>query len=162
MKDEQTAAAALDMIAMLEPAKGAVMFDLTLHGVGQKYDLAKLLVEPPFPSAYAVGAGGGRARLPARARPFRTAARGRAPSPSASGRWSTPRRRCLRRAGRLQGLATAMQRWCGGAPARCSARRTGCTAKRSTAGSDSATKARHGFTRRFQAANEIQQFGSNA
>ncbi|RVC62723.1 DUF4350 domain-containing protein, partial [Mesorhizobium sp. M2A.F.Ca.ET.046.02.1.1] len=48
LKDEQTAAAALDMIAMLEPAKGAVMFDLTLHGIGQKYDLAKLLVEPPF------------------------------------------------------------------------------------------------------------------
>ena len=24
------------------------MFDLTLHGVGQKYDLARLLVEPPF------------------------------------------------------------------------------------------------------------------
>ncbi|SFO54561.1 hypothetical protein SAMN03159463_02200 [Mesorhizobium sp. NFR06] len=48
LKEEQTAAAALDMIAMLEPAKGAVMFDLTLHGVGQKYDLAKLLVEPPF------------------------------------------------------------------------------------------------------------------
>ncbi|CDX61172.1 conserved hypothetical protein [Mesorhizobium plurifarium] len=48
LKDEQTAAAALDMIAMIEPAKGAVMFDLTLHGIGQKYDLAKLLVEPPF------------------------------------------------------------------------------------------------------------------
>jgi len=48
LKDEQTAAAALDMIAMIEPAKGAVMFDLTLHGIGQNYDLAKLLVEPPF------------------------------------------------------------------------------------------------------------------
>ncbi|RUU02675.1 DUF4350 domain-containing protein [Mesorhizobium sp. USDA-HM6] len=48
LKDPQKAAAALDMIAMLEPAKGAVMFDLTLHGVGQGYDLAKLLVEPPF------------------------------------------------------------------------------------------------------------------
>ncbi|TGQ53666.1 DUF4350 domain-containing protein [Mesorhizobium sp. M1C.F.Ca.ET.193.01.1.1] len=48
LKDEQKAAAALDMIAMLEPAKGAVMFDLTLHGIGQNYDLAKLLVEPPF------------------------------------------------------------------------------------------------------------------
>jgi len=46
--DEQKAAAALDMIAMLEPAKGAVMFDLTLHGIGQNYDLGKLLVEPPF------------------------------------------------------------------------------------------------------------------
>ncbi|MDX8496052.1 DUF4350 domain-containing protein [Mesorhizobium sp. VK22B] len=48
LKDPQKAAAALDMIAMLEPAKGAVMFDLTLHGVGQGIDLAKLLVEPPF------------------------------------------------------------------------------------------------------------------
>lgn len=48
LKDPQKAAAALDMIAMLEPGKGAVMFDLTLHGAGQKYDLAKLLVEPPF------------------------------------------------------------------------------------------------------------------
>lgn len=48
LKDEQKAAAALDMIAMLEPAKGAVMFDLTLHGIGQNYDLGKLLVEPPF------------------------------------------------------------------------------------------------------------------
>jgi hypothetical protein len=48
LKDPQTAAAALDIIAMLEPAKGAVMFDLTLHGFGQRYDLAKLLVEPPF------------------------------------------------------------------------------------------------------------------
>lgn len=48
LKDEQKAAAALDMIAMLEPGKGAVMFDLTLHGIGQKYDLARLLVEPPF------------------------------------------------------------------------------------------------------------------
>lgn len=48
LKDEQRAAAALDMIAMLEPAKGAVMFDLTLHGIGQNYDLAKLLIEPPF------------------------------------------------------------------------------------------------------------------
>ncbi|RWM05918.1 MAG: DUF4350 domain-containing protein [Mesorhizobium sp.] len=48
LKDSQKAAAALDMIAMLEPAKGAVMFDLTLHGIGQNYDLAKLLIEPPF------------------------------------------------------------------------------------------------------------------
>ncbi|MGX5803923.1 DUF4350 domain-containing protein [Bradyrhizobium sp. Arg314] len=46
--DEQKAAAALDMIAMLEPAKGAVMFDLSMHGIGGNYDLAKLLVEPPF------------------------------------------------------------------------------------------------------------------
>ncbi|QKD04387.1 DUF4350 domain-containing protein [Mesorhizobium loti] len=48
LKDPQKAAAALDIISMLEPGKGAVTFDLTLHGVGQKYDLAKLLVEPPF------------------------------------------------------------------------------------------------------------------
>ncbi|MBZ9815445.1 DUF4350 domain-containing protein [Mesorhizobium sp. CA7] len=48
LKDEQKAAAALDIIAMLEPAKGAVMFDLTLHGIGGNYDLAKLLIEPPF------------------------------------------------------------------------------------------------------------------
>ncbi|ESZ07918.1 DUF4350 domain-containing protein [Mesorhizobium sp. L48C026A00] len=42
------AAAALDLIALLQPEKGQVMFDLTLHGAGRKYDLAKLLVEPPF------------------------------------------------------------------------------------------------------------------
>lgn len=48
LKDPQKAAAALDMIAMLEPSKGAVAFDLTLHGAGRKYDLAKLLIEPPF------------------------------------------------------------------------------------------------------------------
>ncbi|SJM30067.1 DUF4350 domain-containing protein [Mesorhizobium delmotii] len=42
------AAAALDLIALLQPEKGPVMFDLTLHGAGRKYDLAKLLVEPPF------------------------------------------------------------------------------------------------------------------
>jgi len=48
LADEQKAAAALDMIAMLEPSKGAVMFDLTAHGIGQSYDLAKLLIEPPF------------------------------------------------------------------------------------------------------------------
>ncbi|BCG95169.1 DUF4350 domain-containing protein [Mesorhizobium sp. 131-2-1] len=48
LKDLDKARAALDLIAMLEPGKGAVMFDLTLHGAGRKYDLAKLLVEPPF------------------------------------------------------------------------------------------------------------------
>lgn len=48
LKDPDKAKAALDLIAMLEPGKGAVMFDLTLHGAGRKYDLAKLLVEPPF------------------------------------------------------------------------------------------------------------------
>ncbi|RWF55681.1 MAG: DUF4350 domain-containing protein [Mesorhizobium sp.] len=48
LKDADKAAAALDLIALLEPEKGPVMFDLTLHGAGRKYDLAKLLVEPPF------------------------------------------------------------------------------------------------------------------
>jgi hypothetical protein len=46
--DSDKAAAALDLIALLQPEKGPVMFDLTLHGAGRKYDLAKLLVEPPF------------------------------------------------------------------------------------------------------------------
>lgn len=46
--DSAKAAAALDLIALLQPEKGPVMFDLTLHGAGRKYDLAKLLVEPPF------------------------------------------------------------------------------------------------------------------
>ncbi|TIQ54199.1 MAG: DUF4350 domain-containing protein, partial [Mesorhizobium sp.] len=46
--DPDKAAAALDLIALLQPEKGPVMFDLTLHGAGRKYDLAKLLVEPPF------------------------------------------------------------------------------------------------------------------
>ncbi|UCI06029.1 DUF4350 domain-containing protein [Mesorhizobium sp. B1-1-8] len=48
LQDEQKAVAALSLIAMLESRRPAVMFDLTLHGIGQKYDLAKLLVEPPF------------------------------------------------------------------------------------------------------------------
>ncbi|RWE66072.1 DUF4350 domain-containing protein [Mesorhizobium sp.] len=48
LKDADKAAAALDLIALLEPETGPVMFDLTLHGAGRKYDLAKLLVEPPF------------------------------------------------------------------------------------------------------------------
>ncbi|TIP08636.1 DUF4350 domain-containing protein [Mesorhizobium sp.] len=46
--DSGKAAAALDLIALLQPENGPVMFDLTLHGAGRKYDLAKLLVEPPF------------------------------------------------------------------------------------------------------------------
>lgn len=46
--DEQKAAAALDLIAMLQPRTGGVMFDLSLHGIGGNYDLAKLMVEPPF------------------------------------------------------------------------------------------------------------------
>ncbi|RWP37649.1 DUF4350 domain-containing protein [Mesorhizobium sp.] len=48
LADSTKAAAALDLIALLQREKGQVMFDLTLHGAGRKYDLAKLLVEPPF------------------------------------------------------------------------------------------------------------------
>ncbi|MCV3210062.1 DUF4350 domain-containing protein [Mesorhizobium sp. YC-39] len=48
LKDPDKAAAALNLIAFLQPEEGPVMFDLTLHGAGRKYDLAKLLVEPPF------------------------------------------------------------------------------------------------------------------
>ncbi|CAH2402245.1 DUF4350 domain-containing protein [Mesorhizobium escarrei] len=48
LRDPAKAAAALDLIALVQPEKGQVMFDLTLHGAGRKYDLAKLLVEPPF------------------------------------------------------------------------------------------------------------------
>lgn len=48
LKDSDRAAAALGLIALLQPESGPVMFDLTLHGAGRKYDLAKLLVEPPF------------------------------------------------------------------------------------------------------------------
>ncbi|MER9627901.1 DUF4350 domain-containing protein [Mesorhizobium sp. M0296] len=48
LKDPEKAAAALGLIALLQPDDGPVMFDLTLHGAGRKYDLAKLLVEPPF------------------------------------------------------------------------------------------------------------------
>jgi hypothetical protein len=46
--DSDKAAAALDLIALLQPENGPVIFDLTLHGAARKYDLAKLLVEPPF------------------------------------------------------------------------------------------------------------------
>ncbi|UVK37452.1 DUF4350 domain-containing protein [Mesorhizobium sp. AR10] len=46
LKDPAKATAVLDLIASLQ--EGPVMFDLTLHGAGRKYDLAKLLVEPPF------------------------------------------------------------------------------------------------------------------
>ncbi|MER8366603.1 DUF4350 domain-containing protein [Mesorhizobium sp. M1348] len=46
--DAEKAVAARDLIQWLRPGKGLVMFDLTLHGAGRKYDLAKLLVEPPF------------------------------------------------------------------------------------------------------------------
>ncbi|MER9978195.1 DUF4350 domain-containing protein, partial [Mesorhizobium sp. M0085] len=46
--DADKATAARDLIQWLRPGKGLVMFDLTLHGGARKYDLAKLLVEPPF------------------------------------------------------------------------------------------------------------------
>ncbi|MER8591617.1 DUF4350 domain-containing protein [Mesorhizobium sp. M1182] len=46
--DADKAAAVRDLIQWLRPGKGLVMFDLTLHGGARKYDLAKLLVEPPF------------------------------------------------------------------------------------------------------------------
>ncbi len=48
LRDPDKAVAALKLIEFLQPGDGPVMFDLTLHGVGRKYDLAKLLVEPPF------------------------------------------------------------------------------------------------------------------
>ncbi|QPC93669.1 DUF4350 domain-containing protein [Mesorhizobium sp. INR15] len=48
LKDPAKAAAVLDLIATLQHDSRLVMFDLTLHGAGRKYDLAKLLVEPPF------------------------------------------------------------------------------------------------------------------
>lgn len=48
LKDPDKAAAALKLIEFLQSEEGPVMFDLTLHGFGRKYDLAKLLVEPPF------------------------------------------------------------------------------------------------------------------
>lgn len=46
LKDPEKAAAVFDLLASLDDV--GVMFDLTLHGAGRKYDLAKLLVEPPF------------------------------------------------------------------------------------------------------------------
>ena len=48
LKDPDKAAAALALIAALRPNDDPVMFDLTLHGTARNYDLAKLLVEPPF------------------------------------------------------------------------------------------------------------------
>ena len=48
LKDPDKAAAALALIRSLRPNDDPVMFDLTLHGTARNYDLAKLLVEPPF------------------------------------------------------------------------------------------------------------------
>ncbi|AZO06827.1 MULTISPECIES: DUF4350 domain-containing protein [unclassified Mesorhizobium] len=155
LKGEQTAAAALDMIAMLEPAKGAVMFDLTLHGIGQKYDLAKLLVEPPF-LALTLSV------LVAAALAFLHGL-GRFGPPRAESRAIAFGKRALvdttatllRRAGRLQGLgdryATLVRQRAGallGAP-------HGLQGEALDRWLDSRDKSEaHGFTRRFQAANE--------
>ncbi|TIT06048.1 MAG: DUF4350 domain-containing protein [Mesorhizobium sp.] len=155
LKDEQTAAAALDMIAMLEPAKGAVMFDLTLHGIGQKYDLAKLLVEPPF-LALTLSV------LVAAALAFLHGL-GRFGPPRAESRAIAFGKRALvdttatllRRAGRLQGLgdryAALVRQRAGallGAP-------HGLQGEALDRWLDSRDKSEaHGFTRRFQAANE--------
>ena len=48
LKDPDKAEAALALIASLRPGEDPVLFDLTLHGTARNYDLAKLLVEPPF------------------------------------------------------------------------------------------------------------------
>lgn len=153
--DEQKAAAALDMIAMLEPARGAVMFDLTLHGIGQNYDLAKLLVEPPF-LALTLSV------LVAAALAFLHGL-GRFGPPRAEGRAIAFGKRALvdttamllRRAGRLAGLgdryATLVRQRAGvllGAP-------HGLQGEALDRWLDSRDKSEaHGFTRRFQAANE--------
>ncbi|RVD58780.1 DUF4350 domain-containing protein [Mesorhizobium sp. M2D.F.Ca.ET.185.01.1.1] len=153
--DEQKAAAALDMIAMLEPAKGAVMFDLTLHGVGQKYDLAKLLIEPPF-LALTLSV------LVAAALAFLHGL-GRFGPPRAEGRAIAFGKRALvdttatllRRAGRLQGLgdryAALVRQRAGallGAP-------HGLQGEALDRWLDSRDKSEaHGFSQRFKAANE--------
>ncbi|TGP46522.1 DUF4350 domain-containing protein [bacterium M00.F.Ca.ET.230.01.1.1] len=153
--DEQKAAAALDMIAMLEPAKGAVMFDLTLHGVGQKYDLAKLLIEPPF-LALTLSV------MVAAALAFLHGL-GRFGPPRAEGRAIAFGKRALvdttatllRRAGRLQGLgdryAALVRQRAGallGAP-------HGLQGEALDRWLDSRDKSEaHGFSQRFKAANE--------
>ncbi|PBC09132.1 hypothetical protein [Mesorhizobium sp. WSM3859] len=153
--DEQKAAAALDMIAMLEPAKGAVMFDLTLHGIGGNYDLAKLLVEPPF-LALTLSV------LVAAALAFLHGL-GRFGPPRAEGRAIAFGKRALvdttamllKRAGRLQELgdryATLVRQRAAallGAP-------HGLQGEALDRWLDSRDKGEtHGFSRRFQAANE--------
>ncbi|MDX8452643.1 DUF4350 domain-containing protein [Mesorhizobium sp. VK9D] len=153
--DEQKAGAALDMIAMLEPAKGAVMFDLSMHGIGGNYDLAKLLVEPPF-LALTLSV------LVAAALAFLHGL-GRFGPPRAEGRAIAFGKRALvdttatllKRAGRLQGLgdryATLVRQRAGallGAP-------HGLQGEALDRWLDSRDKGEaHGFTRRFKAANE--------
>jgi hypothetical protein len=155
LNDERMAAAALDMIAMIEPAKGAVMFDLTLHGIGQNYDLAKLLIEPPF-LALTLSV------LVAAALAFLHGL-GRFGPPRAEGRAIAFGKRALvdttamllRRAGRLQGLgdryaALVRQRAAAllGAP-------HGLQGEALDRWLDSRDKSEaQGFTRRFTAANE--------
>ncbi|RWB76950.1 MAG: DUF4350 domain-containing protein [Mesorhizobium sp.] len=155
LKDEQTAAAALDMIAMLEPAKGAVMFDLTLHGIGQKYDLAKLLVEPPFLAlTLSVLVAAALAFLHGLGRFGPPKAEGRAIAFGKQALVDTTAT-LLRHAGRLQGLgdryATLMRQRAGallGAP-------HGLQGEALDRWLDSRDRSEaHGFTRCFQAANE--------
>ncbi|MDX8528692.1 DUF4350 domain-containing protein [Mesorhizobium sp. MSK_1335] len=153
--DEQKAAAALDMIAMLEPAKGAVMFDLMLHGIGGNYDLAKLLIEPPFlaltlsvlvAAALAFLHGLGRFGPPrAEARAIAFGKRALVDTTAM----------LLKRAGRLQGLgdryAALIRARAGallGAP-------HGLQGEALDRWLDSRDKSEaHGFTQRFKAANE--------
>ncbi|TPI43870.1 DUF4350 domain-containing protein [Mesorhizobium sp. B3-1-6] len=155
LKDERTAAAALDMIAMIEPAKGAVMFDLTLHGIGQKYDLAKLLVEPPFLAlTLSVLVAAALAFLHGLGRFGPPRAEGRAIAFGKQALVDTTAM-LLRRAGRLQELgdryATLMRQRAGallGAP-------HGLQGEALDHWLDSRDKGEtHGFSRRFKAANE--------
>lgn len=155
LKDPQKAAAALDLIAMLEPAKGAVMFDLTVDGIGRNYDLAKLLVEPPF-LALTLSV------LAAAALAFLHGL-GRFGPPRAEGRAIAFGKRALvdttamllKRAGRLQGLgdryAALMRQRAGallGAP-------QGLQGEALDRWLDSRDKGEaHGFTARFNAVND--------
>ena len=155
LADEQKAAAALDMIAMLEPARGAVMFDLTLHGIGQNYDLAKLLVEPPFLAlTLSVLVAAALAFLHGLGRFGPPRAEGRAIAFGKQALVDTTAM-LLRRAGRLAGLgdryATLVRQRAGallGAP-------HGLQGEALDRWLDSRDKDEaHGFTRRFKAANE--------
>lgn len=155
LADEQKAAAALDMIAMLEPARGAVMFDLTLHGIGQNYDLAKLLVEPPFLAlTLSVLVAAALAFLHGLGRFGPPRAEGRAIAFGKQALVDTTAM-LLRRAGRLAGLgdryATLVRQRAGallGAP-------HGLQGEALDRWLDSRDRSEaHGFTRRFKAANE--------
>jgi hypothetical protein len=48
LKDQRTAALAVQIIQRLRPNDGPVAFDLTLHGFGQTRNLLKTLLVPPF------------------------------------------------------------------------------------------------------------------